>query len=189
MKNITLKLPANTNIFISDVRAMNIPPDKYGHWYTVLAIEGIPGIGPFTLFSLDKGQVLTPFVSDPYATISVKLFAKHKMQAWRSDVLIAQSMHLDSLVKEVEVTLTSTADYMKKIPSDPILVFTITTFKCADHANVQVNPTFFEINSKLSEAMEVVCRIVKGRMAFAGVSPIAKKVFFLVNIGVFLSDD
>ncbi|KAG6809365.1 hypothetical protein H0H92_000537 [Tricholoma furcatifolium] len=175
--------------FTSDVRAINIPPEKYGHWYTVLAIEGIPGIGPFTLSSLDKGQALTPFVSDPFATISIKLFAKHKMQAWRSDVLIAQGiMRLDSWVKEVEVTLTPTADYMKKIPSDPTLVFTITTFKRADLANVQVNPTFFEIDPKLSEAMEVVRRIVKVGMAFAGVSPIAKMVFSLVDIGVFEYD-
>ncbi|KAG6824081.1 hypothetical protein H0H92_008052, partial [Tricholoma furcatifolium] len=88
-----------TRFKLTYLRAVNILPEKSGHWYTVLSTEGIPDISPFTLDLSRKYRAFNLFSSKPSATIGIKLFAKHKMQTWRSDVLIAQgAMQIDSLV-------------------------------------------------------------------------------------------
>ncbi|KAG6828453.1 hypothetical protein H0H92_007938, partial [Tricholoma furcatifolium] len=182
---VSPSLQLSTDGFVVDVRSINIPEEKFGHWYAVLSIESPPGAGPFTLSSLDKNKALPPFVSNPSVIITIKLFAKHKMQAWRKDVLIAQGeMQLDTLVGEVEVALTPTAEYSKKNPSDPALVFHATVFKRADLAKANIDPASLEVNPKLSKAMDTISLIVKVGMAFSGLHPIASAVMSLVQIGV-----
>ncbi|KAG6825873.1 hypothetical protein H0H92_002029, partial [Tricholoma furcatifolium] len=145
-----------THFKLTYIRAINIPQAKYGHWYTVLSIEGIPGAGTFRIDLVAKDQALNFFIPKPSATISVKLSAKHKTQTWRPDTLIAQgAMQIDSLVVgETQVILSPTTDYNKKNPINPTLVFNIAVITRADLTRVTVDPTPLEVNPTLTKAMD-----------------------------------
>ncbi|KAG6810048.1 hypothetical protein H0H92_013587, partial [Tricholoma furcatifolium] len=175
-----------TQFKLTYVRAVNIPSEKSGHWYTVLSTEGIPGVGPFKLDPSRKDQAFNVFIPEPSATIGAKLFAKHKMQTWRSDVLIAQgAMQIDSLVVgEVQVILTPTAAYSKKNPVKPILVFNISLITRADLAKVNVDPAPLEVNPSLTKAMDGIRCLVNVGLAFSELNPVAKTVMSLVDLGV-----
>ncbi|KAG6822305.1 hypothetical protein H0H92_014373, partial [Tricholoma furcatifolium] len=125
-------------------------------------------------------------IPKPSATISVKLFAKHKTQTWRSDILIAQgAMQIDSLViGETQVILNPTKDYSKKNPIDPTLIFNIAVITRADLTRVTVDPALLEVNPTLAKAMDGIRCLANVGLAFSELNPIAKMVMSLVNIGV-----
>ncbi|KAG6808070.1 hypothetical protein H0H92_005520, partial [Tricholoma furcatifolium] len=175
-----------TQFKLTYVRAVDIPQEKYGHWYTVLLIEDIPGTNTFTLNLATKEQTLNFFIPKPSVTISVKLFAKHKMMTWSSDVLVAQgAMKIDSLVVgETQVILTPTADYSNKNLTKPILVFDITPITRADLTRVNVDPAPLEVNPTLTRAMNGIRCLVNVGLAFSELNPIAKTVMSLVDLGV-----
>ncbi|KAG6810017.1 hypothetical protein H0H92_013703 [Tricholoma furcatifolium] len=175
-----------TQFKLTYVRAVNIPQEKSGHWYTILSTEGIPGVGQFKLDPSRKDQAFNVFAPKPSATIGVKLFAKHKMQTWRSDVLVAQgAMQIDSLVVgEAQVILTPTVNYSKKNPVKPVLVFNIALITCADLTRVNVDPAPLEVNPSLTKAMDGIRCLVDVGLAFSELNPIAKAVMSLVDLGV-----
>ncbi|KAG6815559.1 hypothetical protein H0H92_003281, partial [Tricholoma furcatifolium] len=78
------------------------------------------------------------------------------MRTWRSDDLIAQeAMQIDSLaVGETQVMLTPTADYTKKNPTNPTLVFNISVVTRADLTRVNLDPAPLEVNPTLTKAMD-----------------------------------
>ncbi|KAG6823743.1 hypothetical protein H0H92_009157 [Tricholoma furcatifolium] len=176
---------------ITYIRAVNIPQEKMAHWYAVLSIKGSPGAGPFKVFSLDKSEEFAPFISEPSATIGVELFKKHKIET-KSDTVIAQgvTVGLNSLVGEAnEVTLIPTANYNKKYPSKPILVFGVTIVERADLTKVSIDPTSLKINPKVAKAMDVIRNVVKVGRVVSELNPIAKIVMLLVDLGVSVSQD
>ncbi|KAG6826653.1 hypothetical protein H0H92_014963, partial [Tricholoma furcatifolium] len=168
-----------TQFKLTYVRAVNIPQEKSGHWYTVLSTDDIPGLGPFTLDLFKEDQSLNLFIPQPSAMISVKLFAQHKMQTWRSDTLIAQgTMQIDSLV------VGEAEDYSKKNSSNPTLVFNIIVITRADLTRVNIDPAPLEVNPTLAKAMDGIRCLVSVGVAFSHLNPIAKTVMSLVDLGV-----
>ncbi|KAG6807637.1 hypothetical protein H0H92_006856, partial [Tricholoma furcatifolium] len=175
-----------THFKLTYIGAVNIPQEKYGHWYTVLLTEDIPGVGQFTLDLSRKDQVFNLSISEPSATIGVKLFAKHKKQTYRSDVLIAQgAMQINSLViGETQVILNPTTDYRRKNPINPTLVFNVAVITRADLTRVTIDPVPFEVNPTLTKAMDGIRYLANVGLAFSELNPIAKTVMSLVNSGV-----
>ncbi|KAG6824398.1 hypothetical protein H0H92_006972, partial [Tricholoma furcatifolium] len=186
------------------IGAVNIPQEKYGHWYTVLSIEGIPGAGTFRIDLVAKDQALNFFIPKPSATISVKLFAKHKTQTWHSDILIAQgAMQFHSLVVgETQGVLTGgvsmlyhtltikvvilnpTTDYSKKNPINPTLIFNIAVITRPDLRRFTVDPAPLEVNPTLAKAMDGIRCLANVGLTFSELNPIAKTVMSLVNLSV-----
>ncbi|KAG6824742.1 hypothetical protein H0H92_005963 [Tricholoma furcatifolium] len=195
-----------THFKLTYLRAVNIPPEKTGHWYSVLLTQDIPSVGQFTLDLSRKDQSLHFFISKPSATIDVNLFAKHKMRIWRSDELIAQGvMQIDSLaVGETQgilarcaiacpyhtitinaVILTPTTDYNKKNPMNPTLIFNIAVIITrADLTRVHVDPALLEVNPSLTKAIDGIRCLVNVGLAFSELNPIARMVMSLLNLDV-----
>ncbi|KAG6806267.1 hypothetical protein H0H92_011988, partial [Tricholoma furcatifolium] len=80
--------------------------------------------------------------------------------------------------------LTPTADYSKKNPTKPTLVFNIDVITRADLTRANVNPAPLEVNSTLTKAMDGIRCLVNIALAFSQLNPIAKTVISLVDLGV-----